>query len=133
MQIIYMILYILGSTKIGITSNIINIYSNFENNWTFLAIYNITDTTETTTKTNLDYPYDYHIQHQLDHNWYQDIQPLSAQQFLEKNHISVRQIMLIKELIDYTKKQIIYQNINSIHDFNQHFNLKYELYTFCCN
>jgi len=128
MQIIYMILYMLGlgSTKIGITSNIINMYYNFENNWTFLAIYNITSTTETV-YSNLDYPYDYHLQHQLDYNWYQDVQPLSAQKFLEKNH-SVRQIKeLIKQLIYYTKKQLIYQHINSIHDFNHHFNLTYEL------
>ena len=116
----------LGSRKIGITSNIIDTYCNLENNWTFLAIYNITSTTESVS--SLDYSYDYHLQHQLDHNWYQDVQPMSGEKFLEKNLVSVSQIKkLIKELIDYTKKQIIYQHINSIHDFNHHFNLKYEL------
>ena len=136
MQLIYMILYMLttteyykkGLTKIGITSNIMDIYYNFEkisDNWTFLAIYNITGTNETmkAVYSNLDHPYD-HLQHHLDHNWYQDVQPMSIETFLEKNHISFIQI---KELIDYTKKQIIYQNIDSIHDFNHHFNLKYEL------
>ena len=123
MQILHLFLYLLTTseyykqkmTKIGITSNMLETYYTYfepiNDNWTFLAIYNISGTNETLQPiySNLDHP----NEQQLRYNWYPDVLPTSIEKFLHLHNVDY---IVMNRLIDAEQQKIIFEtnaNVNT--------------------
>jgi len=118
-------------TKIGITSNMLETYYTYfepiNDNWTFLAIYNISGTNETLQPiySNLDHP----NEQQLRYNWYPDVLPTSIEKFLHLHNVDY---VVMNRLIDAEQQKIIFEtktntnvntNVNTNKDTQSQFDI----------